>query len=72
MGHPCLYNLTDDPFERRDIAIEKPAVLAKLKTRLIELQQGYYVQTPRSVLRDNGYFCEAAATRGGFVGPWLD
>jgi hypothetical protein len=66
---PCLYNLASDPYEHTDVAAGNPAVVAEMMQRLTALQ-ATYVQP--ETLTDNGRFCAVAATRGGFLGPWLD
>ena len=42
---PCLFNLKSDPLEKNNLAAEQPDMLAKLHTRLSELQQTLFQTT---------------------------
>ena len=75
---PCLWDLHKDPFERDEISVENPAVVATMLARLHELQGGFVRDnvTNSGMLADNGRFCEVLNKTqvqgfGVFVGPWM-
>ena len=65
----AFFDVVGDPDERHNVATANPAIVARLLARLAVLAKSF---APDPVVPDNGRFCEAAARRGGFLGPWLD
>ena len=74
MAAPCLWDVVADPQERHEVAAANPDVVARLRTRLQELQKDFQ---NASTIKDNGNFCAAAKARavsgiGPVIGPWIN
>ena len=74
---PCLWDLSEDPFERDEVSKDNPTVVAVLRARLHQLQSRFAGNaTTSGTLVDNGRFCEVLNSSsvdgfGVFVGPWM-
>ena len=65
---PCLWDVVGDPAERHEVAAANPAVMKQLQARLAVLSEGF---APDATVNETGNFCKAAASYGGFCGPWV-
>ena len=64
----CLFSILEDPEERHDLREHEGAKAAALLAALEAANRTLYDPPPgKADLR----CCEAAAERGGFIGPWL-
>ena len=64
----CLFSILEDPEERHDLRESEGAKAAALLAALEAANRTLYDPPPgKADLR----CCEAAAERGGFIGPWL-
>lgn len=66
----CLFNLSSDPTEHHDIALERPDLVALLHARLVAYSKTLF-DPDRGVVDAEGA-CAAMARNGGFFGPWLE
>ena len=66
----CLFNLTDDPGEHKDLSTSQPAILKQLLDRFVELETESYHPPAFNPAADDHGCGAAAATRGSFLGPW--
>ena len=64
---PCLWDVVGDPAERHEVAKANPDVVKRLVARLNVLTEGF---APDAMATGTGNFCKAAASRGGWCGPW--
>jgi arylsulfatase A-like enzyme len=64
---PCLWDVVGDPAERNEVAKANPDVVKRLVARLNVLTEGF---APDAMATETGNFCKAAASRGGWCGPW--
>ncbi len=71
LAAPCLFNVITDPQERHDVSAEFPNVVQDMLKRLKAYSANFYAGTG-NMIKDNGKFCDKAAERGNFIGPWLD
>ena len=81
LGLPCLFHIPTDPEERRDVALQHPAIVDKLRGLLAERYHAFHLG-PKPFGRDGerqketvdrwrlGY-CTAAFTHGGLMSPWV-
>ena len=66
----CLWNVLDDPEERRELSASAASTKAELMDALVAAQVDV-IKTP--TIPDDPACCAAAARRGsGFLGPWLE
>ena len=65
----CLYNITADPHETNNVALEHPFVVARLRGRLAEFRKTHYVR--ESDLSDISRCGAAIEANNNFMGPWL-
>ena len=77
----CLYDLTRDPSESDDLAVKRPADLARLLAAFDALREGFYDNDDNAI---NAALCErgradvpcackvAVEKYGGFLGPFQD
>ena len=68
-GGGCLFELHSDPGEHRDVAAAHPGVVAHMRRRLAELNQGWF--NPDRGQPDPQYASQIVKN-GGYLGPWLD
>lgn len=67
--HPCLYELTSDPTEHRDVALDEPDVLDGMLARFKALEDTYH--PPKTNPKpDQAGLCMAVQANGGFIHPW--
>jgi arylsulfatase B len=65
----CLFDVINDPDERKDLAMEQPEVLAALLARRAEVEKTLF--NPNRGVKNVSVFCAAATQYGGFIGPFL-
>ena len=68
-GGGCLFQLNSDPGEHDDVAAAYPDVVARMRRRLAELNQGWF--RPDRGQLDPQYAAQIVKN-GGFLGPWLE
>ena len=74
-GEGCLFNLTADPSEERNVAAEHPLLVANLSARIDELAKGFFSNSDKGVdaCPQGTVLCgcwAAVHTWGGFMGPY--
>jgi len=65
----CLFDVIADPSELKDLAKERPDVVAAMLQHTAELTKAAF--SPDRGRRNASLVCEAAARYGGFLGPFL-
>jgi len=66
----CLFDVLADPSELKDLAQERPDVVAAMLQRTAELTRSAF--NPDRGKRNVSLVCAAAARYGGFLGPFLE
>jgi hypothetical protein len=67
--HPCLFDVTNDPSERTNLASMHPSLVARLNATLTALDAK--VVLPKPVKNTNNSACEAFESKwGAYLGPW--
>jgi arylsulfatase B len=64
----CLYNVYEDPEERRNLAAQQPELYGTMMAAIKELNQGVFSPS-RGV--DDGVACKQVEVNGGFWGPFV-
>ena len=65
----CLFDVIADPSELKDLAAERPDVVAAMLQRTAELTKAAF--SPDRGQRNATLVCAAATRYGGFLGPFL-
>lgn len=67
---PCVFNMTDDPTERRNLAAEDPGRFAALVRRFEQLSAVTVPQDRGTSECTAAAMCAQVHRNGGFFGPW--
>lgn len=66
---PCLYNITADPLEQRDLAASMPSVVASMLT-IFHSYDSEHHPPPTPPPSNATACCAVSATNGGYLAPW--